>query len=108
MQKYETCAFLLWYYILHFPLTVHARIQKGGGGQGVCPPPPTPEKSQKYRVGFLAILVRIPWKITKLPSQHSMLGHHPHTSETPFAGGTMNARLGHAKIFLDSHPHRPL
>ena len=34
--------------------------------------------------GFLAILVRIPRKITKLPSQHSMLGHHRHTSETPF------------------------
>ena len=36
-----------------------------------------------------------PLKITKLPSQHSMLGHHQHTSETPFkfAGGSMMARL---------------
>ena len=25
-----------------------------------------------------------PLKITKLPSQHSMLSHHQHTSETPF------------------------
>ena len=41
------------------------------GNRGSRPPP---EKSQKFRV--LAILVRIPWKITKLQSQNSMLGHH--------------------------------
>ena len=34
--------------------------------------------------GFLAILVRIPRKIIKLPSQHSMLGHYQSASETPF------------------------
>ena len=27
---------------------------------------------------------RIPWKITKLPSQNLMLGHHRPASETPF------------------------
>ena len=35
--------------------------------------------------------------MTKLPSQHSMSGHHRHASETPFkwrfAGGSMMARL---------------
>ena len=58
----------------------------GGGGQGSCTPtssPPHPLKDHKIK-GFLAILVRIHRKITKLPSQHSMLGHHPHASETSF------------------------
>ena len=38
-----------------------------------------------------------PLKIAKLLSQHSMLGHHRHASETPFqwrfAGGPMMVRL---------------
>ena len=57
--------------------SVHARIQRGKGAE--CPDPP--EKSQKYSVPFLEILVRIRWKITKLSSQHSMLGHHRLPSE---------------------------
>ena len=58
----------------------HARIQWGETGSGP-PPPPPPEKSQN--IGFLAILVWTPRKNTKLPNQHSMLGHHRHASETP-------------------------
>ena len=54
----------------------HVRIQRGAGG------PDPPWKITKIK-GFLAILVRIPWKIIKLPSQRSMLGHHRHASETP-------------------------
>ena len=58
--------------------------------------PHTTKKITKIK-GFLAILVRVPWKITKLPSQPSMLGHHRPTSETPFkwcfAGGPMMARF---------------
>ena len=47
-------------------------------------------------------------KITKLPGQRSMLGHHRHASETPFkwcfAGGPMMARL---KQYLDpTSPHQ--
>ena len=46
---------------------------------------------------LLAVLVRNPWKITKLPGEHSMPGHHWHASETPFkwcfAVGPMMARL---------------
>ena len=65
----------------------HVRIQRGG--QGVR----TPLKNHKD----IAILVRIPCKTTKLPSQHSMLGHQRPASETPFkwrfAGGPMMARL---------------
>ena len=41
-------------------------------GQGVR----TPHWKVIKIKGFLAILVQIPWKITQLPSQHSMLGHH--------------------------------
>ena len=43
-----------------------------------------------------------PLKITKVPSQQLMLGHHRHASETPynwrFAGGLMMAGL---KWYLD-------
>ena len=35
-------------------------------------------------LGCLAKLDQIPWTITKLPSQHSLLGHHRPVSETPF------------------------
>ena len=60
----------------------------GGGGAGAPAPPPPPEKSQTYTASFLAILVQIPRKITKLLSQHSMLGHH-----WRFAGGPMMTRF---------------
>ena len=49
------------------------------GGWGDRGPDP-PEKSQKYRV--LTNSCQDPMKITKLTSQHSMLGHHRHASET--------------------------
>ena len=55
----------------------------GGGGTG-CPDPPPPPPWKITFFCFVAILVRIPWKITKLPSQHLMLGHHRPASETPF------------------------
>ena len=62
----------------------------GGGGGGGAGGPDLPEKSQY--IGF-----RSSPKMTKLPSQHSMSGHHRHASETPFkwrfAGGPMMARL---------------
>ena len=58
----------------------HAPVQRGGERAGGGPE--LPEKSQI--LGSLAILVQIPWEIAKLPSQHSMLGHHRSTSETPF------------------------
>ena len=64
----------------------HARIQRGGG-RGSGPP----EKSFLGYTGLASL------KITKLPSQHSMLGHYRLASETPFiwcfAGGPMMARL---------------
>ena len=46
--------------------------------------------------GFLSGTGLDPIKITKLPSQHSMLGHYRHASETPFkwcfAGGPIMTR----------------
>ena len=59
--------------------------------------------------GSLSILVRITWKITKPPRQHSILGHHQSASVTPlkwcFAGGPMLARL---YWYLDSLSPRQL
>ena len=65
------------------------RIQRGDGVR-------TPLKKYK-NIEFLSNAGLDPLKITKLPSQLSMLGHNRHTSETPFkwrfAGGPMMARL---------------
>ena len=55
---------------------------EGGGGQGVRTPT---EKSQKY--GVFSNTGQDPLKTTKLPSQHSMLGHHRPTSEATFKMG---------------------
>ena len=57
------------------------RERGGGGGQGSRHP--IPLKNHK-NIGFLNNTGPDPLKITKLPSQHSMLGHHRHASETPF------------------------
>ena len=61
---------------------------------GPIPPSPS-EKSQI--IGFLSNTGPDSLKITKLLSQHSILGHHRPASETPykwrFVGGTMMARF---------------
>ena len=44
--------------------------------------PDPPEKSQN--IGFPSNIDPDPLKITKLPSQHSMVGHYRHANETPF------------------------
>ena len=60
------------------------------GSRGGTEGPDPPEKS---------ILVQIPCKTTKLPSQHSMLGHHRPVSKTPM--------MAHLKRYLDSlSPHQ--
>ena len=64
------------------PSQNHARIQREGGSGG-------PAKA----IEFLSNREPDPWKTIKLPSQHSILGHHRPASETPFkwrfAGGPM-------------------
>ena len=52
---------------------------RGGGGRGFGPP----LKNHK-NIGVLSNSGPDPLKVTKLPSQHSMLDHHQHTGETPF------------------------
>ena len=68
------------------------RGSRGGGGAG---DPDPPGKLQK-NIGFLSNTGPDPLKITKLQSQHSMLGHQRPASETPFkwrfAGGPLMAR----------------
>ena len=62
----------------------HVQIQRG-----------SPLENYK-NVGFLGNTGPDPLKITKLPIQHSMLGHYRPASETPFkrrfAGGPLMAR----------------
>ena len=64
----------------------HGWIQRGGTGG----PDPNPLKIHK-NIGFPSNIDLDPLKITKPPSQHSMVGHYWHASETPFqwpfAGG---------------------
>ena len=94
--------------VLFFSSQLHVRIQGGGGGQGVR----IPENSQHHRVSFLAILVRIPWKITKLPSQHSMLGLNRPASETQckwrFAGWPIRARFKWCLDPLSPHQRKQI
>ena len=54
----------------------------GGGRRSDPPPPRPPEKSQSYRVS-LQYWSGSPEKITKLPSQHSILGYQWPASKTP-------------------------
>ena len=65
-----------------------------GGDWGSGPRPPL----ENYKnIGFLSNIGPVPLENTKLPIQHSMLGHHRHASETPFkwrfAGGPLMTRL---------------
>ena len=55
----------------------HARIQRGDRGSG----PPPPEKSQN--IEFLSNTGPDSLNFSKLPSQHSTLGHHRQASKTP-------------------------
>ena len=68
----------------------HVRIQRVGQGSGL------PLENYK-NIGFLSNTGPDPLKITKLPIQLSMLGHHRPASQMPFkwrfAGGPMKARL---------------
>ena len=58
--------------------TLHARIQRGGRGSG----PPPPLKNQK-NIGFISNTGPDPLNVTKLASQHSILGHHRSADDGP-------------------------
>ena len=59
---------------------IHVLIQRRGGGQGIW----APHLKNHKNIEFLSNIGLYPLKITKLPSQHSMLGQHRHASETTF------------------------
>ena len=64
----------------------HARIQRGedrGSGR--------PLKNHK-NIEFLSNTGPDPQEFSKLPSQHSTLGHHRNASETPFKGVSLAGR----------------
>ena len=73
---------------------IHVRIQRGVGGRGPGPPLEN-HKNIGFLENFLSNTGPDPLKITKLPIQHSMFGHHRPASETPFkwrfAGGPLMA-----------------
>ena len=77
---------------LTFAVGFSACADPEGGGGAVGPDPPENYKN----IGFLDNNGPDPLKITKLPIQHSMLGHQRPASETPFkwrfAGGPLMAR----------------
>ena len=75
---------------------------RGSRGRGCRGFAPTPEKSQKY-----SVTGRDPLKITKVPSQHSMLSHHRHTSETPFKWHFADGPIMAANSGIGIPPHPP-
>ena len=64
---------------------IHCQTCADPEWETVGPDPPPPLKNDK-NIGFLSRTDPDPLKITKLPSQHSMLGHHWHARETPLNG----------------------
>ena len=62
----------------------HARIQRGDRG--------SPHLKITKNIEFISNTGPDPLKFSKLPSQHSTLGHHQHASETPFKGVSLAGR----------------
>ena len=67
--------------------TKHLRIQRVG--QGVW----TPLLKNHKNIGFLSNIGPDPIKITKLPSQHSILGHHGSPVKHHLNGVSLGGRL---------------
>ena len=62
----------------------HGRMQTGGGGGGGGHSGSGPPLKNHKNIEFPNNVDPDPLNITKLPSQHSMVGHYRHASETPF------------------------
>ena len=73
------------------------------GGDKKSNPPPPPPKIRKS-IGFLSNTGLDHLKIIKLPSQHSMLGHHRPASETAFRWRADDGPL--IVAFGSSPPHQ--
>ena len=54
-------------------------------------------------IGFSSNIDLDPLKITKLPSQHLLVGHYRHASETRFTGGLMIAPFSDISTLCPSH-----
>ena len=67
-----------------------------------------PSLKNHKNIGFLSNCGPDPLNITKLPRQHSMLGHHQHASETPFKWRFAGwPTMTHLKWYLgSSSPHQ--
>ena len=63
---------------------------------------------KNHKKGFLAILVSIPWKITKLQSQHLMLGHHLPAKEMQLMAFCWCTDDGPHIVALDSFSSSPI
>ena len=70
------------------------------GGTGGPDPPPL---ENLKNMDFLSNTEPDPLKFSKLPSQHSTLGHHRHASEMPFKGASL-ADDGPLLIIFGSSP----
>ena len=75
--------------VMFCSIVLSRRITCADSEEGPETPPPPLKKHKNTCFGFLSNTGPDPPKITKLSSQHSMLGHHRHASNTPwlFAGG---------------------
>ena len=58
-----------------------------------CPVPCADPEGGAGGLEFLSNTGPDPLKFSKLPSQHSTLGHHRHASEAPFKGVLLAGRL---------------
>ena len=72
---------------IHCPVPCADPVLGGGGGRGSGPP----LKNHK-NIEFLSNTGPDPQEFSKLPSQHSTLGHHRHASETPYKGVSLAGR----------------
>ena len=94
MSRYEGIVLAIFGLILHHTL----QTQRGGGGGGGVGGDrgSGPTQTNYKKIGFLRNTGPDPLKITKLLSQHLMLGHNWPASETPFkwcfVGGPFMAR----------------
>ena len=75
-------------------LSLHARIQ---GGRQVVQTPPSPGKSQSFRIGFLSVTGSDPLEINKATKPAFNVGPLSARQQTPFkwrfAGGQIMARI---------------
>ena len=83
------------------------KVETCADPEGVTGGPDPPLKDHK-NIGFLSNTGPDSLKITKLPSQHSMLVHNRHDSDTPFQWHFADApMMARSKCYVDRlSPHQ--